>query len=389
MIRTAARTQSRREPLSIALREPVDLTPSVMSPITKFAASCATIATVACVALATAALTMQGSASASTAAARSAATPTYYRLVQYPKAGFGGLYSQIASAKHSIDMEMYELSDPTAERDLGQAAGRGVTVRVLLDRAYSGGEVNAAAYAYLKGHRVQVRWAPAHYIFHIKATTIDARTSDVSTANLTAAYYASTRDAEVIDTNPVQVQAIERTFTNDWNAAPGGVPRDQTAQAPGLVWSPDTSTGSAETAMVAEVRAARHAIDFESEELSDAPVYDALAADARRGVSCRIVMTDSTEWKTVFAAVTRAGCHVHVFPDSAKALYIHEKILLDDPGKSDESLLIGSQNASWESLDENRELGLMITNAHGGATVIDHVSATFQTDFGQASAWKR
>ena len=93
-----------------------------MKLITKFAASCATIATVACIALATVALGAQGAASAATAAASSAATPSYYRLVQYPKAGFGGLYSQIASAKHSIDMEMYELSDPTAEQDLGQAA---------------------------------------------------------------------------------------------------------------------------------------------------------------------------------------------------------------------------------------------------------------------------
>jgi phosphatidylserine/phosphatidylglycerophosphate/cardiolipin synthase-like enzyme len=360
-----------------------------MSPITKLSASCATIAAVACVALATAALTTQGAASAATAAAHSAASPIYYRLVQYPKAGFGGLYSQIASAKHSIDMEMYELSDPTAERDLGQAAGRGVTVRVLLDRAYSGGEVNAAAYAYLKAHGVQVRWAPASYIFHIKTTTFDAGTSDVSTANLTAAYYASTRDAEVIDTNPTQVQAIELTFMMDWDAAPGGVPAAQTAQAPGLIWSPNTTTGTAETSMVAEVHAARRAIDFESEELSAPPVYKALAADARRGVSCRIVMTNSKEWKTAFAAVTRAGCQVHVFPDTAKALYIHEKLLLDDPGKSDESLLIGSQNASWESLTENRELGLMITNAHGGATVIHDVGTTFQRDFRHASAWKR
>jgi phosphatidylserine/phosphatidylglycerophosphate/cardiolipin synthase-like enzyme len=360
-----------------------------MNPITRSAASRATVATVACVALVSVVLATQSAASAATAAAHSAATPTYYQLVQYPKAGFAGLYSQIAAAKHSIDMEMYELSDPTAERDLVEAAGRGVTARVLLDRAYSGGEVNAAGYAYLKAHGVQVRWAPAQYIFHIKATTFDGQISDISTANLTAAYYASTRDAEVIDTNPAQVQAIELTFTNDWNASPGGAPRAQTAQAPGLVWSPNTSKGSAEAAMVAEVRAARHTIDFESEELSDAPVYEALAAAARRGVSCRIVMTNSSDWKKAFAAVTRAGCHVHVFPDTAKALYIHEKLLLDDAGKNDESLLIGSQNASWDSLHENRELGLTITNAHGGAAVIQDVSATFQTDFRNASAWKR
>ena len=319
--------------------------------------------------------------------ATACAAPVYFRLVQYPSAGFGGFYAQISAAKHSIDMEMYELSDPLAEQDLARAASRGVTVRVLLDRDYSGSYVNASAYAYLRSHGVQVRWAPAHYIFHIKATSFDGRTSDVSTANLTARYYATTRDAEVIDSDPAQVKAIEQTFANDWAAAPGGAPRSQTVQAPGLIWSPNTSTGSAETAMVAQIDAARHVIDFESEELSDAPVYEALAADARRGVTCRIVMMDSSQWSRGFSTVTQAGCKVHVLRDSASGLYIHEKLVLDDPGTAAGSLLIGSQNASWDSLHENRELGLLIHAANGGASVIRGVSGTFQSDFLTASPW--
>jgi cardiolipin synthase len=325
-----------------------------------------------------AALALQGAASAA---------PMYYRLVEYPGAGFAGFYTQIDAAKRSIDMEMYELSDPLAEHDLARAASRGVRVRVLLDRDYSGRYVNASAYSYLRTHGVQVRWAPAHYIFHIKATSFDGSTADVSTANLTSRYYATTRDAEVIDTDPVQVRAIEATFNNDWAAAPNGEPRDQTVQAPGLIWSPNTSTGSAETAMVTQIGAARHAIDFESEELSDPPVYQALADDARRGVSCRIVMMDSSEWHAAFSAVTRAGCKVRVLQDTATGLYIHEKIVLDDPGTTAESLLIGSQNASWESLHENRELGLLIRAANGGAGVIRAVSHTFQSDFTAASSW--
>jgi phosphatidylserine/phosphatidylglycerophosphate/cardiolipin synthase-like enzyme len=333
------------------------------------------------------ALVSHGSAMGARAHAHGGSAQVYYRLVEYPDAGFNGFYSQIAAAKHSIDIEMYELSDPTAERDLAKATHRGVRVRVLLDRDYSGGEVNAAAYSYLKSHGVQVRWAPPHYIFHIKVATFDTRTADVSTANLTAAYYATTRDAEVIDTDLAQVTAIERTFANDWNAGVHGNPRAQTVQASGLVWSPNTGDGSAEAAMVAEIRRAKHTIEFESEELSDASVYQALAADARRGVSCSIVMTDSSEWQRAFSVVTKAGCKVHVFPDSAQALYIHAKFVLDDPGTSAQSLLIGSQNGSWESLHENRELGLLIGSGHGGGAVIGQLNTSFQKDFAQASSW--
>lgn len=317
-----------------------------------------------------------------------AAAPVHYRLVQYPQAGFAGFYAQIGAARRSIDMEMYELSDPVAERDLAGAAARGVRVRVLLDSAYTGGRVNRPAYAYLRAHGVDVRWAPPHYIFHIKTTTFDARTADISTANLTARYYATTRDAEVIDTDPAQVGAIERTFANDWARGPAGRPREQTVQAPGLVWSPNTAGGSAETAMVAQISRARHTIDFESEELSDAPVYRALAADARRGVRCRIVMMDSSEWDRAFSTVSRAGCRVHVLRETARGLYIHEKLVLDDPGSGAESLLIGSQNGSWESLHEDRELGVLIGSGEGGAAVIRAVGATFDADFAGATAWR-
>ena len=51
-------------------------------------------------------------------------------------------------------------------------------------------------------------------------------------------------------------------------------------------------------------------------------------------------------------------------------------------------MLIGSQNASWESLHVNRELGLVIHTADGGAGVINAASATFQQDFNAAAPWE-
>jgi phosphatidylserine/phosphatidylglycerophosphate/cardiolipin synthase-like enzyme len=284
-------------------------------------------------------------------------------------------------------MEMYELQDPTVERDLVAAARRGVRVRVLLDKDFNGGEVNRAAFGYLAARGVRVRWAPAGYIFHIKATSFDGTTSDVSTANLVAKDYATTRDAEIVDTEPAQVHAIEATFANDWAAGPAGVPRTQTVQGPGLVWSPNTGAGTAETALAGEIRAARATVDFESEELADPAISAALAADARRGVSCRLVMTRSSEWAAAFREITAAGCRVHLFPDSETALYIHEKLILDDAGTPHESTLIGSQNASVTSLTRNRELGILLGRGHGGAAAIASEGATFDADFGHAAPW--
>src|SRR5690348_18104092 len=86
---------------------------------------------------------------------------SHYRLIQYPDAGFDGFHTQIAHARRSIDMEMYELEDRAAEQDLVAAAGRGVRVRVLLDKAFSGAKANGSAATYLAANAVQVKWAPA------------------------------------------------------------------------------------------------------------------------------------------------------------------------------------------------------------------------------------
>lgn len=326
-------------------------------------------------------------AAAAGAASGTVSGGSYYKLVQYPDAGFAGFYRQIASAKKSVDMEMYELADPTAELDLAKAAKRGVQVRVLLDSDFDGGEVDGQAFRYLKAHGVQVKWAPRGYIFHIKATSFDAKVSDISTANLTAKYYRATRDAEIVDSNPAQVGAIEATFAHDWNAAPDGTPKAQTVQASGLVWSPNTGSGTAETALVNQIRAAHVAVDFSSEELSDAAVIDALAQDAKHGVTCHVLMTRSSEWDAAFDALSRAGCQVHTFPDSATALYIHEKLVIADPSGHDAAMLIGSQNASVTSLTRNRELGIVVTAGDGGAAAIAAATRTFNADFDRATPW--
>jgi phosphatidylserine/phosphatidylglycerophosphate/cardiolipin synthase-like enzyme len=169
-----------------------------------------------------------------TSTPRTGASTGFYRLVQYPQAGFAGIHDQTAAAKRSIDMEIYERADAGEQDALVAAAARGVAVRVLLDKAFNGGKVNQPTFDFLSAHGVSVRWAPSAVIFHIKATTFDHITSDVSTASLTSEYYATSRDAEIIDTNPDQVAAIETTSNADWQLGLTGQ-RDTTTQAPG--WS--------------------------------------------------------------------------------------------------------------------------------------------------------
>ena len=78
-------------------------------------------------------------------------------LYTEPAAGFSPVYHLIKHARHYIDLTMYELSDTTAAHDLAGAAGRGVTVKVILDRREK--SHNSPAFAYLKSHGVRVIWS--------------------------------------------------------------------------------------------------------------------------------------------------------------------------------------------------------------------------------------
>jgi len=168
------------------------------------------------------------------------------------------------------------------------------------------------------------------------------------------------------------VKAITGTFAADW-ASPKH--SGNAVGATGLMWSP-----GAQQQIVADIGAAKKTLGFTSEELADTKVIAALVAAARRGVVCRIVMTDSPDWNAGFEQVSAAGCAVHVFPDSSRALYIHEKIVVTDRAR----VLIGSQNASSTSLNKNRELSIQIT----AAPIVSAIEKTFDGDFTAAPAWK-
>lgn len=294
-------------------------------------------------------------------------------LLTEPQAGTATIDGLITGAKSRIDLTMYELNDPVAEADLAAAAARGVAVRVILDQHFEK-ERNAAAYADLVAHGVQVAWGPAGTTYHQKTLTVDRRVSVIMTLNFVSADYPGTRDFAVIDTDPSDVAAIEATFAADFIQRPVTPP-----EGTDLVWSPTNATSS----ILSVINGATRTLGVENEEMSDGAVVQALVAAARRGVDVEITMTADSEYDAEFAELTVAGAHVHLDADSSRVLYIHAKATVADAGLPGGRALVGSENFSVASLDYNRELGLVTPNA----TVVGGVAATLAADFSGAPAF--
>jgi len=290
-----------------------------------------------------------------------------------PDAGLGPVYALLRSARHSVDVEIYELEDDRADAILAADAARGVRVRVLLNEHFVG-RYNRPAFAYLRSHGAAVRWAPSRFdLTHEKAIVVDGRRAAVMSMNLTARYYASTRDFVLLDGGRADAAAIAATFAGDWTD--GGLPARSPAS---LVWSP-----GAQDALVALIDSARHRLLVENEEMNDDAVTIALRAAARRGVKVEVVMTRERSWAAAFSALARDGVAVRTYAASAP-LYIHAKAIVVDPGTARARAFVGSQNFSVTSLSYNRELGLVTSRS----AIVAALAAVISRDGAGATPWR-
>lgn len=292
-------------------------------------------------------------------------------LVTMPDDAASTVLSQISHASKSIDLVIYELSDPAIEQALIEKHTQGVSIRVLLNGGYYGSHtMNASAFRTLSDAGVPVKYTPATFaLTHQKTLVTDASTALIMTFNLVPKYYKTGRDFGIIDSDASDVSAIERTFDADWN---GTKINAQTGDS--LVWSP-----GAKEVLVGMIDSAKQSLLVYNEEMQDSDVVAALERAADRNVSVSIVMTDANNWHAAFTDLTAHGVHIRTYAPKASR-YIHAKMILTDGSEA----FLGSENFSTNSLDRNRELGLLIANP----AILQALETTFAADSSVASPFE-
>lgn len=178
-----------------------------------------------------------------------------------------------------------------------------------------------------------------------------------------------------------------------------------TGNYPSPLTGPDGSSGgtiqgNARREILALIGKARKTLDVYNEEMADEEVVTALADRAEKGVRVRVVMTEGnphTYWSEAlhrevdgFEQLARASAQIRLFPDSPSALYIHAKVILADvrvgndwPVPDRAAAYLGSENISTASLDQNRELGVIL-EAKRNRHILKALGQVFERDFAQA-----
>jgi phosphatidylserine/phosphatidylglycerophosphate/cardiolipin synthase-like enzyme len=286
----------------------------------------------------------------------------------------------IGKAKKSIKMTMFHLTEAAAVQALLDAQGRGVNVRIIIDKKSLQSSKQTEIAAHLRAAGAAVKGSSAAFsITHVKAMTLDDQTAFITSMNLTDTA-TDTRDFGVSLADPGVVAEMNAVFEADWQNADSGRGDTPTLSRRDLIWSPVDSRER----LKALIDSATDSIVGSVENLGDPVLQDAFIAAASRRVNVRLITPlcnkNSNHFFDVpFVRLLRSGgvdAKMMPSPATPDHPYIHAKMLVVD----DRRAYLGSINFSTNSTTRARELGIVTTDQ----TALAGLGADFEKDWAVA-----
>lgn len=314
--------------------------------------------------------------------------PGELALSVLPEATDAPILQAIAGAQKSIKLTMYLLTHRGVMDALIAAKGRGLAVYVLLEHdPYNPGNPNSPlptnlqAAKYLAQGGVEVHWTSKAFKYtHAKGLIIDDQVMWLSTANFTKSGLGvggrGSREYLVADRSPSDVYDFASMFAADWAGQPY-TPTDED-----LIISPANSRAK----ILGLINSAKTNITLAVEVAGDPAFDQAIAARIKAGVKVRALLADlgalksQTQGETPVPPVIRSNADV---ARDWRALgaevrfqqnpHLHAKSLVVD-GRA---MYVGSVNFTTNSMDNNREFGLLIQTAD----IVGTVQRTMEKDW--------
>ena len=280
-----------------------------------------------------------------------------------PTSGKTPIINEINNAQHELLVEVYLLSDKDVISSLCNARKRGLAIDVMLEHhPFGGGNLNNNSRQNLLDCNISVNWSnPNFSLTHEKTITIDSKEVFILNQNLTASSFSKNREFDVLDKNLNDVNEIRSIFVSDWQR------KTYKPNSTHLLVSPDTSRNE----IVKLIRSASTTIDIEAEDIDDIQIVSLLGQIAKTEKVRLITPTlnQISSNKNALNSLKTQGVEVRTLSSP----YVHAKLILVD----DKNAYIGSINLSSQSLDKNREVGIIISEQTG----IQILQSVFETDW--------
>lgn len=292
---------------------------------------------------------------------------TNISLFKQPDAGRKPILDAINNARQEILVEVYLLSDKQIIQALEDARARGVVVDVMLEQhPFGGGSLNNKSEKELVDHNISFEWSNSAFtLTHEKSIVIDGSIAFILNQNLTASAFTKNREYDVLDTNPEDVKEIRNIFIDDWER------KTFTPSNTHLIVSPINSRSALKTL----INSATKTIDVEVEDIVDDQI-ESILSQKTKSTQVRLLIPTLSQIKSNEKAIKKlkqSGVLVKILSSP----YIHAKLILID----DQKAYVGSVNLSTQSMDENRELGIILSENDS----INLLDSTFESDWSKGT----
>lgn len=271
------------------------------------------------------------------------------------------IVNAINNAKSSIYLTIYQFTQTVFSDALIAAHQRGVEVKVIVDNQQA--TVNEYIVGKLTAAGIEVKPSTSYFVYtHSKSLVIDGTTLIVMSMNLIKFSMTTERNYGLIDTRSDHVADATEVFWADWEY------RSPKIDGTDVVVAPQ----NARQKLLALVESATTSLEFQQMQFSDAEFQQAVIKKINAGVTVRILLATPT-WITANRGVACVFDQVGQKSYFQQSVSNHAKLIVADKKRA----FIGSVNLSTNSLNNNREIGLITDDAD----VLSGVLKVFEADW--------
>jgi len=288
-------------------------------------------------------------------------------IIVMPDAGEAPFVASLTRATKSVHMMVYDLEDGGILTTLLQKAKAGLDVKVILDQSEQPND--QPAFDALTAAGAKVEWSSTQFTYmHAKTFVVDGLEAVVSSGNFAASQMQVERNYAAVDDDPQDVAVLAALFDADWARATPDVSCTRLLVAP----------VNAAARLASLVQAAKKSVYVESMEFADADVTAAILAQTKAGLDVRVLLADAgfvPENSSNYTYLKSMGVPGRWLADPV----LHVKSIIIDGNRA----YFGSENLSYTSLHDNREVGLEVLTSDGENVAA--MTSTFEADWAKAT----
>jgi phosphatidylserine/phosphatidylglycerophosphate/cardiolipin synthase-like enzyme len=201
---------------------------------------------------------------------------------------------------------------------------------------------------------------------HAKVILVDDTVAVISTGNYSKSYMLKERNFVLTDSDPWDIANLTSLFDADWQYLP---PKLDCTR---LVVSPV----NAKERILSLINGATSTLVIESMQFADTSVRSAVLARKAAGVDVRVLLASPT-WIDANQSAASLLASNDIPARWMSTPSVHVKAMVADGKRA----YAGSENLSYTSLNKNREVGLVLTEA----PAVDAIASTFEKDWASAN----